>query len=153
MWHKPCRTFHPWCPCIKTRCLSKIETQPPLLEPRKYKPKKTEHHTPYMMASWNGKAFPITGPLREECICQQWFPPHVLVDMCCCWFDAVVSEIGAYLKFGCYRVRIRETTRILVWFIYCGGSEISKCQGIMRLRWPFFKLSSDDQTSGITLNS
>ena len=21
MWHKPCRTFHPWCPCIKTRCL------------------------------------------------------------------------------------------------------------------------------------
>ena len=24
MWHKPCRTFHPWCPCIKTRCLSVI---------------------------------------------------------------------------------------------------------------------------------
>ena len=24
MWHKPCRTFHPWCPCIKTRCLSQI---------------------------------------------------------------------------------------------------------------------------------
>ena len=24
MWHKPCRTFHPWCPCIKTRCLSAI---------------------------------------------------------------------------------------------------------------------------------
>ena len=22
MWHKPCRTFHPWYPCIKTRCLS-----------------------------------------------------------------------------------------------------------------------------------
>ena len=22
MWQKPCRTFHPWCPCIKTRCLS-----------------------------------------------------------------------------------------------------------------------------------
>ena len=22
MWHKPCRTFHPWCPCIKTRRLS-----------------------------------------------------------------------------------------------------------------------------------
>ena len=22
MWHKPCRTFHPWCLCIKTRCLS-----------------------------------------------------------------------------------------------------------------------------------
>ena len=21
MWHKPCRTFHPWCPCIKNRCL------------------------------------------------------------------------------------------------------------------------------------
>ena len=21
MWHKPCRTFHPWCPYIKTRCL------------------------------------------------------------------------------------------------------------------------------------
>ena len=21
MWHKPCRIFHPWCPCIKTRCL------------------------------------------------------------------------------------------------------------------------------------
>ena len=24
MWHKPCRTFHPWCLCIKTRCLSHI---------------------------------------------------------------------------------------------------------------------------------
>ena len=24
MWHKPCRTFHPWCPCIKTRCLSSL---------------------------------------------------------------------------------------------------------------------------------
>ena len=21
MWHKPCRTFHLWCLCIKTRCL------------------------------------------------------------------------------------------------------------------------------------
>ena len=21
MWHKPYRTFHPWCLCIKTRCL------------------------------------------------------------------------------------------------------------------------------------
>ena len=21
MWHKPCRTFHPWSPCTKTRCL------------------------------------------------------------------------------------------------------------------------------------
>ena len=21
MWHKACRTFHPWCICIKTRCL------------------------------------------------------------------------------------------------------------------------------------
>ena len=21
MWHKPCRTFHPWCLSIKTRCL------------------------------------------------------------------------------------------------------------------------------------
>ena len=21
MWHKPCWTFHPWCLCIKTRCL------------------------------------------------------------------------------------------------------------------------------------
>ena len=28
MWHKPCRTFHPWCPCIKTRCLV-IETWQP----------------------------------------------------------------------------------------------------------------------------
>ena len=24
MWHKPCRTFHHWCPCIKTRCLSPL---------------------------------------------------------------------------------------------------------------------------------
>ena len=24
MWHKPCRTFHPWCLCIKTRCLYRI---------------------------------------------------------------------------------------------------------------------------------
>ena len=24
MWHKPCRTFHPWCLCIKTRCLLDI---------------------------------------------------------------------------------------------------------------------------------
>ena len=30
MWHKPCRTFHPWCLCIKTRCLDGlyIETGP-----------------------------------------------------------------------------------------------------------------------------
>ena len=21
MWHKPCWTFHPWCPCIMTHCL------------------------------------------------------------------------------------------------------------------------------------
>ena len=27
MWHKPCRTFHPWCPCIKTRCLSLTDSQ------------------------------------------------------------------------------------------------------------------------------
>ena len=27
MWHKPCRTFHPWCPCIKTRCLSHRDRQ------------------------------------------------------------------------------------------------------------------------------
>ena len=27
MWHKPCRTFHPWCLCIKTRCLSGVEIQ------------------------------------------------------------------------------------------------------------------------------
>ena len=25
MWHKPCRTFHPWCLCIKTRCLFNIK--------------------------------------------------------------------------------------------------------------------------------
>ena len=25
MWHKPYRTFHPWYPCIKTRCLSIID--------------------------------------------------------------------------------------------------------------------------------
>ena len=28
MWHKPCRTFHPWCPCIKTRCLLCLWVQP-----------------------------------------------------------------------------------------------------------------------------
>ena len=27
MWHKPCRTFHPWCPCIKTRCLFNYDSQ------------------------------------------------------------------------------------------------------------------------------
>ena len=26
MWHKPCRTFHPWCPCIKTRCLFRCDS-------------------------------------------------------------------------------------------------------------------------------
>ena len=29
MWHKPCRTFHPWCPCIKTRCLFNTLTKRP----------------------------------------------------------------------------------------------------------------------------
>ena len=29
MWHKPCRTFHPWCPCIKTRCLFPFFWVPP----------------------------------------------------------------------------------------------------------------------------
>ena len=28
MWHKPCRTFHPWCLCIKTRCLSALVVTP-----------------------------------------------------------------------------------------------------------------------------
>ena len=28
MWHKPCRTFHPWCPCIKTRCLFPMPCHP-----------------------------------------------------------------------------------------------------------------------------
>ena len=27
MWHKPCRTFHPWCPCIKTRCLLALSSK------------------------------------------------------------------------------------------------------------------------------
>ena len=31
MWHKPCRTFHPWCLCIKTRCLSAALYWPPAL--------------------------------------------------------------------------------------------------------------------------
>ena len=26
MWHKPCRTFHPWCLCIKTRCLDTYDS-------------------------------------------------------------------------------------------------------------------------------
>ena len=30
MWHKPCRTFHPWCLCIKTRCLCPIYRAPGL---------------------------------------------------------------------------------------------------------------------------
>ena len=28
MWHKPCRTFHPWCVCIKTRCLYSCDVAP-----------------------------------------------------------------------------------------------------------------------------
>ena len=28
MWHKPCRTFNPWCLCIKTRCLCPIDSLP-----------------------------------------------------------------------------------------------------------------------------
>ena len=24
MWHKPCRTYNPWCLCIKTRCLFEL---------------------------------------------------------------------------------------------------------------------------------
>ena len=27
MWHKPCQTFHPWCKCVKTRCLFVNDTQ------------------------------------------------------------------------------------------------------------------------------
>ena len=35
MWHKPCRTFHPWCPCIKTRCLFKfIDTRKSCILPQ-----------------------------------------------------------------------------------------------------------------------
>ena len=32
MWHKPCRTFNPWCLCIKTRCLflAQITAQSPV---------------------------------------------------------------------------------------------------------------------------
>ena len=34
MWHKPCRTFHPWCLCIKTRCLSDVDMGINSLRPR-----------------------------------------------------------------------------------------------------------------------
>ena len=32
MWHKPCRTFHPWCLCIKTRCLFNMVSQLVVIE-------------------------------------------------------------------------------------------------------------------------
>ena len=43
MWHKPCWTFHPWWPCIKTRCLfwacshqnsSAVQARIPKFEPK-----------------------------------------------------------------------------------------------------------------------
>ena len=44
MWHKPCRTFHPWCPCIKTRCLSVPENH---CKPRQSKgTRQDEQHPP-----------------------------------------------------------------------------------------------------------
>ena len=46
MWHKPCRTFHPWCLCIKTRCLLTILVA-------------EERDT---MTSSNGNIFRIAGP-------------------------------------------------------------------------------------------
>ena len=32
MWHKLCRSFHPWCPGVKTRCLSSNVISTPLVE-------------------------------------------------------------------------------------------------------------------------
>ena len=40
MWHKPCRTFHPWCLCIKTRCLYILLIDHPFW------------HSPIIIASW-----------------------------------------------------------------------------------------------------
>ena len=43
MWHKPCRTFHPWCPCIKTRCLSSMAV-------RASQPQVTQGHHPVQLS-------------------------------------------------------------------------------------------------------
>ena len=52
MWHKPCRTFHPWCPCIKTRCLFIC----------------------FIKTSSNGNIFRVTGPLCGEFTAPGEFP-------------------------------------------------------------------------------
>ena len=58
MWHKPCRTFHPWCLCNKTRCLFCLS----LL------------HALPMMTSSNGNIFRVTGPLCGEFTGHRWIP-------------------------------------------------------------------------------
>ena len=49
MWHKPCRTLHPWCLCIKTRCLSQYFITTYLHFVRKWRNKTVE---PTSIGSW-----------------------------------------------------------------------------------------------------
>ena len=50
MWHKPCRTFNPWCLCIKTRCLSLMFfaiVDPYTLQWRHYERDGVSNHQPH----------------------------------------------------------------------------------------------------------
>ena len=64
MWHKPCRTFHPWCPCIKTRCLS-MHPVFALYGVNSMMLNDASMHL-CMMTSSNGNIFHVTGPLCGE---------------------------------------------------------------------------------------
>ena len=59
MWHKPCRTFHPWCPCIKTRCLSTVHMT---VCPR-YQLRKHQSPLPWPSVLWIRRAA-ADSPLR-----------------------------------------------------------------------------------------
>ena len=82
MWHKPCRTFHPWCLCIKTRCLcvhycgtccmSPEYDIAPILVVISWVQRGPQHNGTSIarltgsMTSWHENAFRITGPFWRE---------------------------------------------------------------------------------------
>ena len=96
MWHKPCRTFHPWCLCIKTRCLSESDPQQKVelliiwdsvkLMSRHCNILSRNNHRNtlivrpprwimlFMMKSSNGNIFRVTGHLCGEFTGPRWIP-------------------------------------------------------------------------------
>ena len=118
MWHKPCRTFHPWCPCIKTCCLLSFWSREQILI-------KFESNHKYF--NWNVYAF-----LKSS----TKFPPFVTFCKHFICYDHYVDVIMSAMA--------SQTTGVsIVYSIVCSGVDRRKHQSSVLLafvrgiqRWP-----------------